>query len=73
LQECRTGQREREELNFMWMGMGAFGGASALSYTPDAGQVETPVRECMRDAILNAGESGAAMGIVTFIVTLEPR
>lgn len=73
LQECRTDQREREELKFMWMGMGAFGGASTLSYTPDAGQVETPVRECMRDAILNASESGASMGIVTFIVTLEPR
>ena len=73
LQECRTGQREREELTFMWMGMGAFGGESTLSYTPDAGQTETPIRECMRDAILNASESGTAMGIVTFIVTLEPR
>ena len=57
----------------MWMGMGAFGGASTLSYTPNAGQVETPVRECMRDAIVSASESGAAMGLVTFIVTLEPR
>lgn len=73
LQECRTDQREREELSFIWMGMGAFGGSSALSYTPNAGQTETPVRECMRDAILNASESGTAMGIVTFIVTLEPR
>lgn len=72
LQECRTAQREREELTFMWMGMGALGGTSSLSYTPNAGQEESPTRECMRDAILTAAEPGSAMGIVTFIVTLEP-
>ena len=72
LQECRTSQRERETLSFMWMGMGTLGGTSTLSYTPDAGQRETPLRECMRDAILTAARPANAMGIVTFTVTLEP-
>jgi len=73
LSRCRTSQREREELEFVWMGMGMFGGTSSLSYTPDPGQVETPVRDCMRDALVSATQGASAMGIVTFTVTLDPR
>ena len=53
--------------------MGMFGGSSGLSYTPNADQRETPVRDCVRDAIVNATESDSSTGIVTFDVTLEPR
>ena len=69
---CRTSQREREELSFLWMGMGAMGGTSSLRYTPHGSQQESPTRECMRDAILSSAEAGAASGIVTFTITLEP-
>jgi serine/threonine-protein kinase len=70
LQECRTAQREREALQFIWMGMGVVGGTSNLSYSGQG--PETQTRECMRDAILMAAQSAPGSGIVTFTVTLEP-
>jgi len=65
LSQCRTDQREREMLQFMWMG------GTSLHYT--GGETETPVRECMRDAIVSVERAGTALGIVRFTVTLEPR
>lgn len=70
LAQCRTTRREVESLRFLWMG-GGFGADAQLAYV-GGNEFETPVRQCMVDAIGNAAAARDAQGIVTFRVTLDP-